>query len=163
MRRSSAQGVKANVLFFDKKPASEIPWTRKLWIYDLRPNMYFTLKINPLRCDDLDEFVTCWFGRNRGAGAVPTDGNRDDWRPTWWEESPDGRWRAYHYPELVARDKASLDILWLKDDSLSDSDNLSAPEVIAMGIVENLEAALEQFREILVGVLPGDSVEGRSV
>ena len=133
-----AQGVKANVLFFDKKPASETPWTRKLWIYDLRTNMHFTLKTNPLKRDDLDEFVQCY-----------KPGNRHDRKATWTEKrSPDGRWRAYDYKDLIARDKASLDIFWLRDESLSDSDNLPSPEIIAQEIVEDLEAALEQFREI---------------
>ena len=59
-----------------------------------------------------------------------------------------GRWRAYGYDELVARDKVSLDIFWLKDESLADGDSLQAPEVIAQQIVEDLEAALEQFRLI---------------
>jgi type I restriction enzyme M protein len=145
-----AQGVKANVLFFDKKPASETPWTRKLWIYDLRTNIHFTLKTNPLKREDLDEFVKCYHPENR-----------HDRKATWFDEaapspqpSPargegvNGRWRAYDYEELVNRDKASLDIFWLRDESLSDSDNLPAPEVIAQEIVEDLEAALEQFREI---------------
>jgi type I restriction enzyme M protein len=57
-----AQGVKANVLFFDKKPASETPRTKKLWIYDLRTNMRFTLKTSSLQRFDLDEFVACYFG-----------------------------------------------------------------------------------------------------
>ncbi len=52
-----AQGVKANVLFFDAKPAQEKAWTKKLWVYDLRTNMHFTLKTNPLKRADLDEFV----------------------------------------------------------------------------------------------------------
>src|SRR5205807_780486 len=52
-----AQGVKANVLFFDRKPASETPWTKELWIYDLRTNQHFTLKQNPLRREHLAEFV----------------------------------------------------------------------------------------------------------
>ncbi|MEW6611482.1 MAG: N-6 DNA methylase, partial [Pseudomonadota bacterium] len=138
-----AQGVKANVLFFDKKPASETPWTRKLWIYDLRTNMHFTLKTNPLKREDLNEFVRC---------CHPD--NRHDRKETWSEKNPDGRWRAYDYEELINRDKASLDIFWLKDDSLSDSDNLSAPEVIAAEIVEDLEAALAQFREILADLGP---------
>ena len=55
-----AQGVKANVIFFDKKPASETPWTKKLWIYDLRTNQHFTLKTNPLKREDLDEFIECY-------------------------------------------------------------------------------------------------------
>ena len=132
-----AQGVKANVIFFDKKPASETPWTKKLWIYDLRTNRHFTLKTNPLRVEDLAEFVTLYQPENRHTRA-----------PTWSLENPEGRWRAYDYEELVARDKASLDIFWLKDDSLADSDNLPAPEVIAQEIVDDLEAALEQFRLI---------------
>ncbi len=129
-----AQGVKANVVFFEKKAASETPWTKKLWIYDLRTNKHFTLKTNPLQRKDLDEFVKCYTAKNR--------------KPTWSEENTDGRWRAYGYDELVARDKASLDIFWLKDESLEDSENLPAPGVIAAEIVEDLESALEQMRLI---------------
>ncbi len=132
-----AQGVKANVLFFDKKPASETPWTQKLWIYDLRTNKHFTLKTNPLKRKDLDEFVKCY-----------NPSNRQDRKPTWTDKKQDGRWRAYDYDELINRDKASLDIFWLKDASLEDSENLPDPDVIAAEIVEDLEAALEQFREI---------------
>jgi type I restriction enzyme M protein len=132
-----AQGVKANVLFFDKKPASETPWTKKLWIYDLRTNKHFTLKTNPLKREDLDEFIQCYNPENRYQRT-----------PTWSEKSPDGRWRAYDYDELINRDKASLDIFWLRDESLEESDNLPDPDVLAQEIVEDLEAALEQFREI---------------
>ena len=149
-----AQGVKANVLFFDKKPASETPWTRKLWIYDLRTNRHFTLKTDPLKREDLDGFVACYLSRDRfAARAAPA---RDEAKgrsglareQTWSDKNPGGPWRVYDYQDLVARDKASLDIFWLKDESLEDSDNLPAPEVIAQEIVEDLEAALEQFREI---------------
>lgn len=132
-----AQGVKANVLFFDKKPASEKPWTEKLWIYDLRTNKHFTLKTDPLKREDLDEFVKLYNPVNRRARKA-----------TWSEKNPDGRWRAYSYDELIARDKASLDIFWLRDESLSESDNLPPPDVIAQEIVDDLEAALEQFRLI---------------
>ena len=132
-----AQGVKANVLFFDRKPAAETPWTKRLWIYDLRTNKHFTLKTNTLRREDLDEFVACYH-----------PDNRHDRKPTWSPESPDGRFRAYDYAELVSRDKASLDIFWLKDESLADSENLPPPDVIAQEIVQDLEAALEQFRLI---------------
>ncbi|MGY6217546.1 hypothetical protein ACW73L_20510 [Methylolobus aquaticus] len=134
------------MIFFDKKPASETPWTKRLWIYDLRTNKHFTLKTNPLKRADLDEFVTLY-----------NPANRHQRQATWSPEldsgsengmTPDGRWRAYEYDELVARDKASLDIFWLKDDSLADSDNLPPPEVIAQEIVDDLEAALEQFRLI---------------
>jgi type I restriction enzyme M protein len=132
-----AQGVKANVLFFDKKPASETPWTKKLWIYDLRTNKHFTLKTDPLKREDLDEFVKCY-----------NSANRHTRKATWSDKKPDGRWRAYGYDELIARDKASLDIFWLKDDSLEDSANLPNPDIIAQDIVDDLEAALEQFRLI---------------
>jgi len=132
-----AQGVKANVIFFDRKAASEKPWTKKLWIYDLRTNIHFTLKTNPLKRKDLDEFVTCYNPKNRNKR-----------KPTWTEKKPDGRWRAFEYDELINRDKASLDIFWLKDESLEDSENLPDPGILAQEIVEDLEAALEQFRLI---------------
>ena len=141
-----AQGVKANVLFFDKKPASETPWTKTLWIYDLRTNQHFTLKTDPLKRENLDEFVACYHPANRHART-----------PTWSADTPEGRWRAYRYDELIARDKASLDIFWLRDDSLAESDNLPAPEVIAQEIVDDLEAALEQFRLIAADLGGADS------
>jgi len=125
-----AQGVKANVLFFDRKPASEKPWTEKLWIYDLRTNIHITLKTNPLKPEDLHDFITCY--------------NPDDRHNRRESE----RFRAFSYDELIKRDKLSLDIFWLKDDSLEDSDNLPDPDTIALEIVENLEAALEQFSGI---------------
>ena len=132
-----AQGVKANVIFFDRKPASETPWTKKVWIYDLRTNKHFTLKTSSMKREDLDEFVKLY-----------NPLNRHERKATWSEKKPEGRWRAYGYDELIARDKASLDIFWLKDDSLADSDNLPPPDVIAQEIVDDLEAALEQFRLI---------------
>ncbi|HDY69784.1 MAG TPA: SAM-dependent DNA methyltransferase, partial [Actinobacteria bacterium] len=142
-----AQGVKANALFFDRKPASEKPWTKKLWIYDLRTNKHFTLKTSPMKDGDLAEFVQCY-----------NPANRNQRKATWTEKrKPDGRWRSFSYKELVERDKASLDIFWLRDESLEESENLPDPEVIAAEIVEDLEAALEQFREIaldLGGELP---------
>jgi type I restriction enzyme M protein len=132
-----AQGVKANVLFFDRKPASETPWTKRLWIYDLRTNQHFTLKTRPLKKADLDEFVACYRPENR-----------HDRQATWSEETPNGRWRSYSYDELIQRDKTSLDIFWLRDESLEASDNLPDPDVIAAEIIEDLQAALEQFAAI---------------
>ncbi len=132
-----AQGVKANVLFFDRKPASETPWTKTLWIYDFRTNKHFTLKTNPLKRSDLDEFVACFHAENR-----------HERRPTWSEENPAGRWRPFSYEELLQRDKLNLDIFWLRDESLEDSANLPDPSVIAAEIAEDLRSALEQFSEI---------------
>ncbi|KCZ71060.1 type I restriction-modification system methyltransferase subunit [Candidatus Methanoperedens nitroreducens] len=125
-----AQGVKANVLFFDRKPASEKPWTEKLWIYDLRTNQHFTLKTNTLKYDDLADFIKCYNPDNR------------------FERKETDRFRSFTYNELMQRDKVSLDIFWLKDDSLEDSENLPDPDIIAKDITENLVAALEQFNSI---------------
>jgi len=125
-----AQGVKANVLFFDKRPASETPWTKKLWIYDLRTNKHFTLKENTLKRSDLDDFVECYNPKNRH------------------QRTESERFKAFTYDELVKRDKVNLDIFWLKDEALEDSANLPAPEVIATEITADLEAALEQFAMI---------------
>lgn len=132
-----AQGVKANVLFFDRKPGSETPRTKKLWIYDLRTNRHFTLKTSSLERSDLDEFVACYIPKNRHERT-----------PTWSEKNPDGRWRPYDYEDLINRDKASLDIFWLKDESFEESENLPAPEILAKDIMENLESALDQFGSI---------------
>jgi type I restriction enzyme M protein len=125
-----AGGVKANVLFFDRKPASETPWTKKLWIYDFRTNQHFTLKERPLRYEDLSDFIRAYNPANRHTR----------------EESE--RLRVFAYEELVTRDKASLDIFWLRDASLEDSANLPPPEVIAAEIVEDLEAALSEFAQV---------------
>ena len=125
-----AQGVKANVLFFDRKPASEKPWTEKLWIYDLRTNIHFTLKANPMRLDDLTDFVKCYNPEKR------------------FDRKEAERFKAFSYDELIQRDKVSLDIFWLKDESLEDTENLPDPKIIAADIAENLEAALEQFSSI---------------
>lgn len=125
-----AQGVKANVLFFDRKPAREKPWTETLWIYDLRTNQHFTLKENPLKRSDLDDFVACYNVKNRH------------------ERRETERFKPFTYAELTKRDKINLDIFWLKDESLEDSANLPDPHVIALEITQDLEAALEQFATI---------------
>ena len=134
-----AQGVKANVAFFDRKPASEKPWTSVVWFYDLRTNRHFTLKQNRLSRSDLDEFVKLY-----------RPGERHKRKATWSPEGPEGCWRPYTYEEIATRDKASLDIFWLKDESLEDSANLPPPHLLAAEIAEDLEAALEQIRSVLV-------------
>jgi type I restriction enzyme M protein len=153
-----AQGVKANVLFFDRKPAQERPWTQKLWIYDLRTNLHFTLKERTLKRSDLDDFVNCYFGRTKstphpgplrgrgGEGGAPREGTRPAENRHSRKESE--RFKSFTYDELVKRDKVNLDIFWLKDDALEESANLPAPEIIAQEISDDLEAALEQFASI---------------
>jgi len=134
-----AQGVKANVIFFDNKPANKDPWTKEVWVYDYRTNIHHTLKKNPLKTDDLKEFVSCYNSSNRHKRKETFDA----------ETNPDGRWRMFTYEEITARDKTSLDITWIKDKSLADLDNLPDPDVIAEEIIENLEAGLESFRAVV--------------
>ncbi|MEJ5912888.1 type I restriction-modification system subunit M [Pseudokineococcus sp. 1T1Z-3] len=128
-----AQGVKANVLFFDRRPGRDTgqPWTEQLWVYDLRTNQHFTLKQNPMRAQHLEDFVTSY-----APGRPRTERRENE------------RFRAFSYDELVARDKANLDITWLRDASLEDLDSLPAPEVIAREIVEDLTAALAEFEAV---------------
>jgi type I restriction enzyme M protein len=118
-----AQGVKANVVFFDRKPASETPWTLETWIYDLRTNKHFTLKQKPLTRSDLDDFVTCFQAADRSK-RVETD-----------------RFKKFTYGELIARDKVNLDITWLKDDGEIDAADLPDPDILIAEIVEELTAA----------------------
>ena len=129
-----AQGVKANVLFFDRRPASETPWTEKLWIYDLRTNQRFTLKTKQMRYDDLHDFVACY-----------NPDNRHDRKET-------DRFKSFSYDELMQRDKVSLDMFWLRDESLEDTENLPEPDELAGDIAANLAAALEQFQDIYEGL-----------
>jgi len=137
-----AHGVKANVLFFDNREASPKPWTREVWYYDYRTNIHHTLKKKPLRFEDLAEFIQCYNPENRHK-------RKEIWHP---EKNPEARWRKFSYEELVARDKTSLDLFWLKDKSLTDLDNLPEPDELAEEIIENLEAGLNSFREVLAGL-----------
>jgi len=134
-----AQGVKANVIFFDNKPASKDPWTKDVWIYDFRTNVHFTLKKNPLKFEDLQDFISCYNPENRHL-------RKETWHP---ESNPDGRWRKFSYNDIINRDKTSLDITWIKDKSLADLDNLPDPDELANEIIENLEACLESFRGLM--------------
>ncbi|GJL73333.1 MAG: SAM-dependent DNA methyltransferase [Nitrosomonas sp.] len=137
-----AHGVKANVLFFDNREASPNPWTKEVWYYDYRTNIHHTLKKKPLRFEDLSEFIECYNPKNR-----------HERKATWDEEkNPEGRWRKFTYEELIARDKTSLDLFWLKDKSLTDLENLPEPDELAEEIIENLEAGLNSFREVLSGL-----------
>ncbi|GAA4416203.1 HsdM family class I SAM-dependent methyltransferase [Quisquiliibacterium transsilvanicum] len=125
-----AQGVKANVVFFDNAPRDGRIHTKGVWFYDLRTNRHFTLKTRPLRFDDLQNFISCYNPANRH------------------ERQETERFRYYPYDELIARDKASLDVFWLKDDSLDNLDDLPPPDVLQQEIIEHLEAALASFRDV---------------
>ncbi len=149
-----AHGVKANVLFFDNKPASRNPWTKEVWIYDYRTNVHHTLKKNPLKSEDLKDFIQCYNPVNRHARKETWSADPDDAVRT----GPEGKWRKFTYEEIIARDKTNLDIFWLKDKSLADLDNLPDPDILANEIIENIEAGLESFREI-ADVLNGGNSE----
>lgn len=137
-----ANGVKANVLFFDNREASPNPWTRDIWFYDYRTNIHHTLKKKPLRYDDLKDFIACYNSLNRHE-------RKETWNAA---TNPEGRWRKFTREQIVARDKTSLDIFWLKDKSLADLDNLPEPDDLAAEIIENVEAGLNSFR-LIVGDL----------
>lgn len=130
-------GVKANVLFFDKKPASPEAQTKEVWVYDLRTNVHFTLKKNPMTDADLQDFIQCYNPSNRH--------NRTE---TWSESNPDGRFRRFSLAEIMSRDKTSLDIFWIKDKSLADLDNLPSPDELAGDIIDNLQSALDSIKEL---------------
>lgn len=134
-------GVKANVIFFDKRSASPEKQTKEIWIYDFRTNVHFTLKQHPMTYADLEDFITCY-----------NPGNRHLRKETWSEENPDGRWRKFivggKNDQILNRDKTSLDIFWIKDKSLADLDNLPTPDELANDIIENLQSALESFQEL---------------
>jgi type I restriction enzyme M protein len=132
-------GVKANVLFFDKRPAADHVWTEKLWVYDFRTNQHFTMKENPLRRSHLDEFVEAYLPGRPRAERVESE-----------------RFKSFTYDELLARDKANLDLIWLKDDSLEDAADLPAPEVLAREIMEELEVAIGEFTLIVEALSPSE-------
>lgn len=131
------------MLFFDKRPAGDRPWTERLWVYDLRTNQHFTLKQNQLRREHLQDFVDCYLPGKPRSERVERE-----------------QFRSFSYADLIDRDKVNLDLIWLKDDSLEDLDNLPAPEVIAREIVDDLQAALLEFTAVAealeAAALPSD-------
>jgi len=131
-------GVKANVIFFDNCPASPDIQTQEVWVYDFRTNVHFTLKKNPMAFGDLRDFINCF-----------NPDNRHERHETWSKKNPDGRFRRFTYDQIKERDKTSLDIFWIKDKSLADLDNLPDPDVLAGEIIDNLETAMESFKEIM--------------
>ena len=108
--------------------------TQGMWFYDLRTNKHFTLKTRTLKLEDLQDFITCY-----------NPGNRREWQESEY-------FRVLSYEDLMARDKASFDIFWLKDDSLATLDDLPPPDVLQQEIIEHLEAALASFRDVVAGL-----------
>lgn len=110
---------------------------KKLWIYDYRINVHKTLKQNRLSATDFEEFIKLFKAEDTSKRKA-----------TYSDKKQDGCWRSYTYKEIAARDKINLDIFWLKDESLENTENLPAPEVLASEIVEQLESALVEFRSV---------------
>jgi type I restriction enzyme M protein len=137
-----AQGVKANVVFFDNAPKDGKVHTKGVWFYDLRTNQHFTLKTRQLKLGDLQDFVARYHADNRH------------------ERQETERFRFYRYEDLIARDKASLDVFWLKDKSLDSLDDLPPPDVLQQEIIDHLEAALAAFRDVAVALPKSAEVPG---
>lgn len=116
-----AQGVKANVVFFEKRPASDTIHTKNVWIYDYRTNIHHTLKQNPLKESDLDDFVACYNPADRRKREETYNA----------ENNPEGRWRKYSYNEIIERDKTSLNISWIKEDDENETD-MSISELLSV-------------------------------
>lgn len=125
-----AQGVKANVLFFDNRPACKKANTKEVWIYDYRTNVHHTLKTNTLKLEHLKDFIKSYNPENRN------------------KRTENERFKKFTYEEICNRDKTSLDIFWLKDDKATDMENIPLPKVIAKGIIENIEGALANFKKV---------------
>ncbi len=126
-----AQGVKANVLFFDKCRVEQNGHnTKDVWIYDLRTNSNFTLVENTLNYKDLEDFVKCYAADNPD------------------KRTERERFKKFAYEDIIKRDKLNLDIFWLKDKSLEDMENLPEPKVLAMDIIKGLASALAGFEEV---------------
>ena len=136
-----ANGVKANVLFFENGGP-----TGDVWFYDYRIGIHHTLKQKPMTRADLQDFVECY-----------CCGHLEDRRETWSPENPNGRWRRYTAREILERDKTSLDIKWIKDDEeipplrelLRDIDRSQ----------EEISRAAAQLRQLLAGI-DDDGAEG---
>jgi type I restriction enzyme M protein len=132
-----AQGVKANVMFFENKPMAKKTWTKEIWIYDYRTNIHHTPKKSTLKLEDLNDFISCYNPKNRRKR-----------KETWSEKNPNGRWRKFSIDEIISHDKASLDITWIKDNSLANLDNLPDPDILVKEIIDDIETGLNSFRKI---------------
>ena len=132
-----AQGVKANVIFFDWPAKSQAPATKRIWVYDLRTDMHFTLKTKRLRRSDLEEFIECF------AGGI--DSER---RETWSKRNPSGRWRAYDYSEIVERPECNMDLSWITPSSSVRSQPILSPDVLTQAIAADLRNALTEIEKI---------------
>ena len=132
-----AQGVKTNVLFFDRGKKDEGN-TKEIWIYDLRSNMPSFGKTNPLTRSHFDEFVECY-----------CPGHMGDRKETWSEENPEGRWRKYTYEQVLERDKTSLDITWIRSGDAVDDRTLAELLEEIEEKATNINNAVEALKSLI--------------
>lgn len=139
-----AQGVRANVLFFDARPASKTVQTKEVWVYDYRTNVHHTLKTNPMEEEHLADFVKCYNPENRHKR-----------KETWSETNPDGRWRKFTYDEIIQREGTNLDFKWIKEETDSVEDvsidelmgELKSQREAYVAAIDGLDAALAEVGE----------------
>lgn len=131
-----AQGVKANVLFFQKGTP-----TKNVWYYDYRTGIKHTLATKPMQRQHLDDFVKCYHAENISQR-----------KETYSEENPNGRWRKYPVSELLKRDKTSLDISWIKQ--TDDDDDLSLAELMStiQQKSDNISKAVAELQKLLSNI-----------
>ena len=132
-----AQGVKTNVLFFDRG-TNDKGNTKDVWIYDLRSNMPSFGKTNPLKKEHFNEFVECYCA-----------GHMEDRKPTWSEDNPEGRWRKYTYEEILDRDKTSLDITWIRSGDAVDDRTLGELLDEIEEKAANINNAVEALKKLI--------------
>ena len=114
-----AKGIKANVLFFEKRPASNTVQTKEVWVYDYRTNIHHTLVQNPMKEEHLKKFIECYNPKNRHERKELYN----------VETAPEARWRKFTYEEIEKRNDFDLDLKWLTPDSEFD-DSLTISEVV---------------------------------
>lgn len=139
-----AQGVRANVLFFDARPASKTVQTKEVWVYDYRTNVHHTLKTNPMEEEHLADFVKCYNPENRHKR-----------KETWSETNSDGRWRKFTYDEIIQREGTNLDFKWIKEETDSVEDvsidelmgELKSQREAYVAAIDGLDAVLAEVGE----------------
>lgn len=136
-----ANGVKVNVLFLEKRVTKDKPSTDHIWFYDYRTNVRHTLKKNPLQYSDLKKFRECYCASERE--ITPE---------TYSHQNLSGRFRKYSYNEIISRDQVNLDITWLRQDGEVNLDELPEPEILAQEIIDNLEAIVNNFKEVVSSI-----------
>lgn len=136
-----AQGVKTNVLFFQRGQAQKGN-TQAVWFYDMRTNMPSFGKRTPLTFEHFQDFIQA-YGDDPNGKSDRTD------------QGEAGRFRRFTREEIAKRGE-NLDISWLRDESLQSADNLPEPEVIGAEILEKLQIATKEMEALMV-LLEGEA------